>query len=208
MRIMRSFIIFFSSSFFFFFYLPIPLDLTIIPLPSSLRCTIFTYELGPLLEPHSDDIKAQPNSLALSPLPFLLSYYCNLTLQIKEVQEPYLELLIQRYFSSKTPFISLLRNIALMLHSCSGLIVHHIFREANSTADWTASFVAFHSRRFICFFLLNIHVQFKNILSTDSLDCTSFKIIFNIKKYSSTAIPYYYLDGHIPPFFSFFFKKK
>jgi len=75
-----------------------------------------------------------------------------------------------------TPTLFLLRDIALMLRHCSGLSIHHVYREANSAADWAASFVAHHLGGFtipltrICLYSLDI-------LYADSLGCTFFKNI-------------------------------
>lgn len=39
----------------------------------------------------------------------------------------------------------LIRDIALLLHDYSAIIVRHVYQEANSTMDWVAFFVANHS---------------------------------------------------------------
>lgn len=38
-----------------------------------------------------------------------------------------------------------LRDVAVFLHDCSSIIIRHVYREANSAANWVASYVVHHS---------------------------------------------------------------
>lgn len=56
-----------------------------------------------------------------------------------------------------------------LLHRCSGIVVKHVYREANSGADWMASFVANHSEKIFWSSLEKVPISLRDTLLIDPL---------------------------------------
>lgn len=65
----------------------------------------------------------------------------------------------------------LLRDISIFLSGCIGLTIRHIFREANSAADWVAAYVAEHTADFLWASVENIPRQLGDLLFSDRFGC-------------------------------------
>lgn len=66
---------------------------------------------------------------------------------------------------------SLLRNIAVLLQTCTSFLIHHVYREANSVDYWVASLVADHSVNILWTDIGDFPARFWDVILFDLFGC-------------------------------------